>query len=165
MYVFSKHKRVMATLSSEGVCHTTSSWCHSSSLLLCFSFHHCCHHVMVVIILLILKNVHGPISLALFIAPVTIVLHNSMVSFMCFHVFFSSPNQLVLLNSMEYGRAHWKPITPLQLLRHNVLICPKIICVSGCCPFHFPPVKSSSSPFHAPVSQQVNVVFLSSLLA
>lgn len=90
----------MATLSCKAVCLATLAHHGVTLLLLCFSLHD-----MVIIILLILKNVHGPVALALFITPVTVVLHNSMVSFMCSHVFFSSLNQQMLLNYTEYGRA------------------------------------------------------------
>lgn len=85
---------------------------------------------------------------------ITIVLHNSMVSFMCFHLFLSTPNQLMLLNSTEYGRAHWKPITLCSCWGTMCWFAPKLFVSRVVAPFIFSLVKSSSSPFRTAVRRR-----------
>lgn len=146
---------------SSMLSHTSSSWCHSSSTLLCFSFHDWPSSFYLFLRMCVVR------PLSLFITSVTIVLHNSMVSFTCFHVFFSSPNQLVLLNPVEYSRAHWKPITPAHSCSCWDTMCwfaPKLFASLVGAPFVFSMVGSSSSPFHTAVSRWIWVlVFVVSL--
>ncbi|EOB06636.1 hypothetical protein Anapl_13246 [Anas platyrhynchos] len=73
------------------------------------------HHPFVIIA----RNVLSPTSLALFIAPLSVMLCNSAVSSMCFQAVVLAST---LLNFTKYGRAAWQPRTTGRVSRSLPLL-------------------------------------------
>ena len=101
------------------------------------------------LVIIIFKNAHGPTSLALFIASVAIILHNSMVSFVCF--------PLVLLISVQTSKTLQSTAelagSPSPCCTCGDARCqfPQMLftsCVAA--PWAFSMVESSSARFHTP---------------
>lgn len=89
--------------------HTSSSWCHSSSTLLYFSFHDWSSSFYNIFLRMCTVQLLRLFLLLLSLRCYTIPWCPSFVSSL-----FSSPHKLAFLNSAKYGRAHWEPIAEMQ---------------------------------------------------